>query len=496
MDIISTRAGSIHGIEADDVTAFLGVPFAAPPIGDLRWRAPQPVEPWSGVLDATTPGPIAIQTIDLRPVEVRTEQSEDCLYLNIWTTSVDPAALQPVMVWIHGGGFINGSGSAPMYDGAELAKQGVTVVNINYRLGAFGFLAHEQMGTNFGLLDWVAGLEWVAANITALGGDPGNVTVFGQSAGAAAVRALLSTPAARGLFSRAIIQSAGFDDYAVVSSPSYERSLRASERMFEELGTTDAAELRALSTEQVRLASLANSGIFAPDGEVHTPANLTWYPVVDGDTIPTGEFEAWSSTVPVLIGCVADEARFFVRPNAVYAHPELDPDAVYTPATLATMAKTLGGSRAESILAHYATTELTPYEALAELISAAVWFEPADATIDRFAARGWDIFCYYFERLSPGSIASGLRALHSVEIPYIFGHVDAADGFDETDRVVSASIQHAWVEFAQTGVPTNPDGSEWPRFDPDTRRVEVVGDTSRVETRTPNPVTALIASLR
>jgi para-nitrobenzyl esterase len=496
VSIVAAPCGEIRGINTSGVHAFLGIPFAAPPVGDLRWRAPQPVEPWTGVLDATAPGPVAIQTIDLRPVDARAKQSEDCLYLNIWTTTVDPTALQPVMVWIHGGGFINGSGSAPMYDGAELAKRGVTVVNVNYRLGAFGFLAHPEMGTNFGLLDWVAGLEWVATNIASLGGNPNNVTVFGQSAGAAAVRALLSTPSARGLFSRAIIQSAGFEDYAVVGSPSYERSLRASERMFAELGTTDPAALRALPTEQVRLASLGNSGIFAPEGEVHTPANLTWYPVIDGDTIPTGEFEGWPSTVPVLIGTVADESRFFVRPNAVYAHPELDPNDTYTAATLATMAKTLGGAGADAILAHYSTTGLTAYEAIAELISAAVWFEPAAATIDRFAALGRDIFAYQFERLSPGSIASGLRALHSAEIAYIFGHVDAADGFDATDRLVSESIQHAWVEFARTGVPSNPDGTAWPRFDSATRRVEIIGDTSRAETREPDPVSALIATRR
>jgi para-nitrobenzyl esterase len=493
---IFTPLGSIRGIDQDGVSAFLGVPFAAPPVGDLRWCPPQPALPWTGVLDATAPGPIAIQTIDLRAVEARSEQSEDCLYLNIWTTSTEPSAKQPVLAWIHGGGFINGSGSAPMYDGAELARQGVTVVNINYRLGAFGFLAHPEMGTNFGVLDWIAGLEWISENIQYFGGDPEVVTVFGQSAGAAAVRALLSAPAARGLFARAIIQSAGFDDYAVVSSPSYSRSLHASERMFEELGTTDPAELRALPTEQVRLASLANSGIVAPEGEVHTPANLTWYPVIDGETIPTGEFEGWPAEVPLLIGCVADESRFFVRPNAVYAHPELDPELVYTLDTLATMAKTLGGSNADAILAHYAATSLAPYEAIAELISAAVWFEPGLATVERFTALGRRAYYYYFERLSPGSIASGLRALHSVEIPYIFGHVGTEDGFDDTDRAVSASIQHAWVEFARTGIPRNPDGTPWPRYESADRRVEVIGDTSRAEPLALNPVTALLASLR
>jgi para-nitrobenzyl esterase len=496
MVLAQTYSGTIRGREADGVSSFRGIPFAAPPIGPLRWARPQPVEPWVGERDATAFAKVAVQTIDSRAWELREEQSEDCLYLNVWTTTTDAEALQPVMVWIHGGGFLNGSGSVDWYDGTELAKRGVTVINLNYRLGAFGFLVHPDTGTNFAVLDWVAALKWVAGNARSFGGDPANVTVFGQSAGAAAVRALLSTPAARGLFHRGVIQSAGFDDYAYVESPSFERSRAASERMFETLGTSDIASLRGLPAEDVRLASLANSGIFPPEGQVHTPANLTWYPVIDGDIIPTGGTEFWPDDLPVVFGTVADESRFFVAPTFVYAHPELDPAAVYSRATLGQMADRLGGSASGKILAYYDDSGLSAYEAIAELISAAVWFEPALATLNRLADLGKTLYYYRFARISPGALASGSLAMHSAEIPYLFGHVAAEGGYDDTDLKVSDAVQTAWIEFARSGVPRNPDGSAWPRYESKHPMGELIDETSRAEAVEIEPVTALIGGLR
>lgn len=492
----TTHTGPVRGAETDGVFGFLGIPFAAPPIGELRWERPQPVAPWHGVRDATAFAKVAVQTIDSRAWDLREEQSEDCLYVNVWSPSLEPEALLPVMVWIHGGGFLNGSGSADWYDGAQLAKRGVVVVNLNYRLGAFGFLAHPDVGTNFGVLDWVAGLEWVAKNARAFGGDPDNVTVFGQSSGAAAVRALLSTPKARGLFHRGVIQSAGFDDYAYVESPSLARTTAASERMFEALGTRDIRELRQLPAEDVRMASLAESGIFPPEGQVHTPANLTWYPVVDGDVIPTGDDEAWPDDLSVIFGTVADESRFFVAPTFVYAHPELDAAVIYSPETLVNMAERLGGAARAGILGHYAASGLTAYEAIAELISAAVWFEPALVTLDRFAAAGKRVYSYRFARVSPGARESGMFAMHSVEIPYLFGHVLGESGFNEHDQLVSDAVQTAWIEFARTGVPCNPDGTAWPRYELDDRMVEVIDESSHAEPLNIDPVVELIRALR
>jgi para-nitrobenzyl esterase len=205
-------------------------------------------------------GNAALQTVG-PGFGLRAEQSEDCLYLNVWSGTLDAAARQPVMVWIHGGGFLNGAASMRDWSGESLAAKGVTVVSLNYRLGAFGFLYHPEGGANFGVLDWVAALEWVAVNIAAFGGDPDNVTIFGQSAGAAAARTLLSVPVARGLFRRAILQSAGFEDYAVVESPSFERVVWHSRAVFDRLGGHDLETLRSAPAEEVRRASRAECGM-------------------------------------------------------------------------------------------------------------------------------------------------------------------------------------------------------------------------------------------
>jgi len=252
---IRIEQGLLSGAEQDGVHRFLGLPFAQPPVGELRWQPPRPPSGWDGVRDATKFGNAAIQTANTG-FDVGASQSEDCLYLNVWTTDPDPASRQPVMVWMHGGGFLNGAASMKLWTGEELARRGVTVVSVNYRLGAFGFLTHPDVGSNFGVLDWVAALSWISKNIQAFGGDPDNVTIFGQSAGGAAVRALLSTKTAKGLFHRAIIQSAGFEDYAVVDSPSYQRSAAATEKLFDQLGSHDIDVLRQVPTEKVRAASL------------------------------------------------------------------------------------------------------------------------------------------------------------------------------------------------------------------------------------------------
>jgi para-nitrobenzyl esterase len=206
MDSLATvQQGRLAGANLGGVHTFLGVPYAKPPVGPMRWRAPEPAERWDGVRPVNLFGPIAIQTAGACFALRETRQSEDCLSLNVWCTSLDCEARRPVMLWIHGGGYLGGAGSEDAYDGASLARLGVTVVTFNYRLGAFGFLAHPDAGANFAVLDVLMVLEWIAQNIGAFGGDPENVTIFGQSAGAGAVRTLLSTRRARGLFHRAIM---------------------------------------------------------------------------------------------------------------------------------------------------------------------------------------------------------------------------------------------------------------------------------------------------
>ncbi|MCA2241999.1 carboxylesterase family protein [Mycobacterium sp. WUMAC-067] len=491
---VRTAQGLVSGAEEGGIHRFLGIPYAAPPVGALRWAPPAPPAPWDGVRDATRFGNAAIQTVDTG-FDPGAPQSEDCLYLNVWTSTLDSVARQPVMVWIHGGGFLNGASSMRLWSGENLARRGVTVVSLNYRLGAFGFLAHPQAGTNFGLLDWVAALTWVAENIAAFGGDPNNVTVFGQSAGGAAARALLHTPSERGLFQRAVVQSAGYEDYAVVGSRSYQRVTTASQRLFDQLGSTDIAELRRVPAEQVRQASFDQCGINPPPGQVHTPANLVWYPTADG-VVMAEDFAGWPADVPVMIGCTEHEGRFFVQPTLLYAHPELDPAHVYTQDTLAHMARALGGERAEDILAHYAASRLSPYEALADLITVAVWHEPALASAERFAALGRRAYHYRFARVSPGARKSGLLAKHSAEIPYLFGGLEPPASYDEIDAAVSDAVQHAWVEFARTGVPRTLDGTEFPRYDLTKRQVAVIDDATDLRPLDANPVTDMIHTLR
>lgn len=495
MDDVRVEQGLIAGAETEGIYQFLGLPYASPPVGERRWRPPAPPECWDGVRDATKFGNAAIQTA-YTGFDCGAEQSEDCLYLNVWTPTLDSATKQPVMVWIHGGGFLNGAASMGIWTGEELSRQGVTVLSLNYRLGAFGFLAHPEVGANFGVLDWVAALTWVSKNIGAFGGDPNNVTVFGQSAGGAAVRALLSTPSATGLFHRAIIQSAGFVDYAVVSSPSYERSAEATLALFDRLGSRDIDELRQAPTEQVREASYALAGTFPPPGQVHTPANLTWYPVQDNDVMTGDDFAGAPSDVPVMLGCTQHEARFFVQPTLLYSHPEVDPAATYTHETLGHMAKVLGGNRADAIVGYFADSGLTPYEAIAELITVAVWHEPALATVRAFAGQGRTTFYYRFARVSPGGLQSGLLAKHSAEIPYLFGKLMPPQAYEKVDAEVSHAVQHAWVEFARTGVPRNTDGTPWPQYAAGEPRFTVIGDTAQSLPLEVPDVTEMIRSQR
>jgi para-nitrobenzyl esterase len=406
MSTVRIERGAVRGAERDGVHSFLGIPYAPAPLGPLRWAAPAPMPAWDGVREATAFGNSSMQTVR-GGVDAVTPESEDCLNLNVWTTEPAPGAGLPVMVWIHGGGFLNASSAVPLWSGQWLAKRAVVVVSINYRLGAFGFLTHPDLGANFGVLDWVSALTWVRTNIAAFGGDSDNVTVFGQSAGGAASRALLCTPAARGLFHRAIIQSAGYEDYAVVASPSYRRSLEASNGILRRLGGSDVDQLRDLPAEKIREASFAEAGVMPPPGQLHTPANLVWYPVPDGDIV-TEDFTGWADDVPIMFGATQDEARLFHKPDGLHVPDFRSAADIYTRHTLEIMAQVMGGRRADDILAHFGSRGLTPYEALTELDTTSVWHEPALASYRRYAALPRrTAYNYRFARVSPGARAPG-----------------------------------------------------------------------------------------
>jgi para-nitrobenzyl esterase len=484
--------GILEGNQRSGVFRFRGIPYAAPPVGERRWAAPQPPAAWDGVRDATQFGNAAIQTVDTGD-DLGALPNEDCLYLNVWTPSLDPQARQPVMVWIHGGGFLSMAASMPEWHGSSLARRGVTMVSFNYRLGAFGFLDHPDAGGNFAVQDWIAALDWVSRNIAAFGGDPDNVTVFGQSAGASAARTLLSAPTAQGLFHRAILQSAGLERAAALPDSARRGVVEASAQLFEQLGGSDIENLRQVPTEQVRQASLALSGIRPVPGQVHTPANLVWCPTTDGNLVGE-DLSCWPANLPVLIGHTEDEARFFITPTGPYgAPPGIDPNLIYTPATLTAMAKALCGARADDILAYLRGS---PYEALAQLFTMAIWTEPALASYRRFVDLGRTAYAYRFDRVSPGNQRAGMLSCHGAELPYLFGHLIPAEDYDEVDAGISDTLQCAWTTFARTGVPSSPDGKPWPAATNTAPHLTVIGDTTRSCPVDNSPITGLITSIR
>ncbi|MFB6549302.1 carboxylesterase/lipase family protein [Streptomyces sp. NPDC056405] len=483
---VSLTQGVVEGTHDQGAHHFLRLPYAAPPVGDLRWRPPSPPQSWEGVYDASYFGPACPQTrgaiFDLRV----SEQSEDCLHLNIWTRTLDRGARQPVMVWIHGGGFVGGAGSEDGLDGTSLSGQGVTVVTLNYRLGAFGYAAHPDIGANFAVLDQIAALKWVAENIEAFGGDPDNVTVFGQSAGAASVRALLSAYRAKGLFHRAILQSAGFEPAASQPKPpGPERTLAATRELFAKLGG-DVEAARNASTDEVLALSEALAGIRPPAGQVHTPANLVWTPISDDREVAEGDnFVGWPAEVPVMLGVVDNEARYFLPPNAPVA-----------PEVLENMAKALAGRYAEEVLDLFAASGATTYEALDQLFTTAVFTEPALATLKRFAALNRVVYYYHFGRVSPGFLKSGHLAKHTAEIRYLFGNLSPDEEYDDTDAALSRDVQSAWVSFARTGKPSLPDGSVWPRYGADASGMTIIGDTLQAAPFVGKELTGIIHRLR
>jgi len=469
--------GTLEGVKDGDVFKFLGIPYAAPPVGELRWRAPQPPSAWDGIRHAKRFGPICPQTtgasFDLR----QTEESEDCLYLNIWTRRCDVRAEQPVMLWIHGGGNLGGAGSEDACDGTKFATKGVTLVTFNYRLGAFGFLLHPKFGANFGALDHIAALLWVRANIAEFGGDPANVTIFGQSAGALGVRTLLSCPQANGLFHRAILQSGGTERPAFVPAWSPARSHKAAEALFAKLGSGDPIELRQMPTAAVKKASHELSGIPPPPGQIHTPANLTWMPVADGIVVHDS-LAGWPDNVPIMMGCVENEARYFIKPAGNYTEETQDK-----------MSHVLCGPQAGAVHSLFKQLDLPLYDRLDKIFTTTIWTEPAMESIRKFSTLGRRCYYYHFNKRSPGSMVRNEMAKHTADIRYVFGTLTDDGYYDNTDHAISDIVQNTWISFARSGIPASPDGHEWPRYDTSSPKAAWIEDGVDIR---PFPATELM----
>jgi para-nitrobenzyl esterase len=451
-DEVRVDSGSLKGVVAGEIASFKGISYAAPPVGDLRWRAPRPPVSWQGVRAADRPGAMCMQTADqfARAAELP-QQSEDCLTLNVWSPASSPSARLPVMVWIHGGSFSNGTGAAPVYDGSALAGHGVVVVTLNYRLGRFGFFAHPALSSetpqgpvaNYGLLDMIAALRWVATNIHAFGGDPANVTIFGESSGAAAVNRLMIAPPARGLFHRAIQQSGNGREYTPrlrERNPDGLASAEDSGKKFAvSMGVTndDVAALRAIPAERI----LAAGNRTAIEGG----------PVIDGITLTMEVAEAFErgleAPVPLISGSTSLELPI---------PPEMMEQ------TLARAVTKISAEDRAAMARGYASEAEFKRKFLSDLI----FREPARFLAAAHAKNGHPTYLYRFDVLSTSMRSMLKGAPHASELAYVFGTLKtmrwAADGDDPTR---SSEIATRWAEFAKRGDPNGAGHSPpWPRY--------------------------------
>lgn len=458
---VRVAEGELAGATAGKVESFKGVPFAAPPIGDLRWRAPQPAPAWHGVRDATRFGPACMQGGNPWPIGTPVEaQSEDCLHLNVWRPSgVAATARLPVMVWIPGGGWTDGSGSAPLYDGSRLAQRGVIVVTINYRLGAFGFLAHEALSQesaqatsgNFGLRDQVAALRWVRDNIGAFGGDSANVTIFGQSAGAMSANLLSVSPPARGLFRRVIGQSgAVFIPPAMAGGDAF--CLKGAQAE----GARFAQALNAPTLESLRQVSAA--------AIVEAQRRFSFHFILDNEMLPQEPWAVYAAgrqaPADMLIGWNADESQLFIG------------DQLVTAATLEKGIAEMIGEFPVSLRPWYhATTDVEARAARAAFegdlrmgYDTWTWMRLQAST-----GRG-RVFAYRFNQqppARPGSPWFGLGAAHGAELPYVFDAL-AIPGWASSrpDQRLAHVMADYWTHFAKTGDPNGAGLPNWPRYAP------------------------------
>lgn len=470
--VVGVAQGKLAGLREGPVNAFLGVPYAAPPIGRDRWRAPQPAPPWQGVRAADRFAPSCWQTILPRGLGPWTREfvpqgrvSEDCLYLNVWSPAGSHRGRLPVLVWIPGGGFVSGSGSVPLYDGARLAARGIIVVTINYRLGILGFLVTPALAAeaarehvpagNYGLQDMIAALRWVHRNIAAFGGDPDAVTVAGQSAGSIAVHDLIVSPLAKGLFERAIAQS-GLPD--TVPVPSLAVAEQAGEAFARSKGAATLSALRALPPQSLSTREPPLRG----------PLLL---PVVDGMLLPAKPESLVASgrlaDVPVLAGIDADEATAFSgrlrrsMSRAAWQALLLKEFGALAPRFASLYPAGTGGARARS------ARQLHRDLGLAELWR---WSQA------RLAHARSPAYGYLFDHREPGS-AAGWGVFHSSELPYVFRTFDAAPQrhFTRFDRALSRTVSGYWIDFVKTGNPNGPGLPRWPRMRGADPRLMVLG---------------------
>ena len=475
--IVRTRQGMVRGAMTEGVAVFKGIPYAAPPFGDNRFQPPRPHEPWDGVREALNYGPTVPKPPYFPPFDVLLPEpaipGEDCLNLNIWSPDLSGRAGLPVMVWIHGGAFANGSNAIPTYDGARFARDGVVYVSINYRLGSDGFLYLGDRNANLGLLDQVAALAWVRDNIAAFGGDPRNVTIFGESAGGMSVATLLSMPRARGLFRRAIAESGAGHH---VLSPA--TAQRVGQYLAEKLGVEPTREsIAAVSSDLLLQAQVELSAdVFGNPDPVRwgeAAANLMPFePVIDGDVLPARPIDRIASgagaDVDVMVGTNTEEERLFMVPNGSIYHITED--------ILASTIAAYGLPVAETLATYRAKRQDASAGDLYEAILTDWFFRiPAIRMAEAHTQAGaGSTYMYEFSWRSP-QFDGHLGACHALEVPFTFDNLDK-EGMElllgpNPPQQIADAMHKAWVNFATNGDPG------WPQYNMN-RRTTMRFDTT------------------
>ena len=448
---VKVNEGLLQGSSEDGLMVYRGIPFAAPPVGDLRWRAPQPAAKWEGVrqADKFAPGPI-------QSWGSSSGKSEDCLYLNVWTPAKSASDRIPVLVWIYGGGFNGGSTSEPVYGGEKLANKGVVLVSIAYRVGQLGFLAHPELSKespihvsgNYGLLDMIAALKWVQKNIAVFGSDPNKVTIFGESAGGIAVSMLCASPLAKGLFIGAVSESGGsFGPSRSATFPGENmKRLADAERdgqaYAKSAGVSSIAELRKLPADKLPMGGFGKG--------------MAW-PIMDGWVIPDDQYKLYEAgkfnDTPILVGYNSDEGASFSPPK--------------TPADYITGTKTRYGKFAEDLLKAYPVDSNLVPKTARDLARDATfgWHTWSWARLQSKIGKS-KAYLYYFDQhpdFPEGSPRAGYGSPHGQEVAYVFNHLDTSNPqTTKTDLSISEAMATYWTNFAKYGNPNGNGVPEWP----------------------------------
>jgi para-nitrobenzyl esterase len=461
-DVVQLDSGPISGKVQDGVRVFSGIPYAAPPIGELRWKPPQAIDSWTEVRNCTDFSPSCPQ-----PKQQDTGKfSEDCLYLNVWTTANKPDERLPVMVWIHGGAFNFGSASQPEYNGRNLAEKGVVVVTINYRLGPLGFLVHPLLskesahGTsgNYGLLDQIAALKWVQKNITAFGGNPDRVTIFGQSAGSRSVSLLMISPLSAGLFHRAIAESGGPIIGSEYLNPVFNGDMANVSRMGQKLTSRlgcDKAEdvlvaMRAKSAQELVEAADCKTSVF--------DEGLFFAPVFDGWVLPKNPLAAYSGgqqhDVPIIVGSTLNEGTLYLADEKDLSVEK------YKSFLKARFADNAG--KAFKMFPAYKAEDVAP--AIDHFLTVAGNAHPARLVARSMEKKKSKAYLFQFTRLPDTAMTRKLKVHHGVELAYVFGNMNKSEGYNDTDMRLSNKMMDYWVNFAKTGNPNGHGLVDWPAY--------------------------------